>query len=725
MEIPRQPRGLGEGPLSTRRTGHACAQCRHRKQRCGGFTNGIKCRPCTTRKVKCSFQEEVMDLHHNPYFRMVSPKSPTASVEQQSVENFRLSPTSGALVSALTALDGAHEQPSTPAARGPDTQSGEREMPKQIESLLTRIAELERRSVVAPKDLNPYNQPPPSHPEPCFRLPLESGHVHREEPPNTLVSPATYHQSNAYSFSSSPGDVITDGPLKTLNRFHEDDPVEFEVLDPIARPILTQGESYVMFKLFFSHAHQHAPFLDVDSDSDPDRVRSSSTLLFLAILSIGARYWSASSRTSCWLHPRYHELVRLLDAEIMRVTLHPRQEDHRLETIQALLLCAHWMPLDKSADGERYQSRFSEAGAWHCLGLAIRWSSSLALEKTCHASFQNPETVTCLSARTFRTMLYLIESDHYLALSARRPSYLNPEPLNKVLSHFIRCPYTQPTDMRLVSLFQVAYGAHFTNCQPTTIESVEAFDRDVQLVERHFALRHGDQSMDTMSQHFPFTSLRWYRLSYTCAFLDSTDQNQRKGKALAWAVDWASQILIHLSKPSSPQEAAEHGIISSRLEPDPSVVDVMSFAIDHYFVVIAYAAFFLLNSWLRNLVDLNLRIDGQQTRTRLNSDPSSSLLFRLVDVAARTLEACSPPEGHLARRYVPLLRGLTDIILSDNLKSQYRNVDTGAATAADNNSILPDQMHANLGEGLWDIWQQAGLEPINWSSLLDDMSEVK
>jgi hypothetical protein len=40
-----------------------------------------------------------------------------------------------------------------------------------------------------------------------------------------------------------------------------------------------------------------------------------------------------------------------------------------------------------------------------------------------------------------------------------------------------------------------------------------------------------------------------------------------------------------------------------QLEPDQSVVDVMSFAIDHYFVVIAYASFVLVNSWLSNLMD--------------------------------------------------------------------------------------------------------------------------
>ncbi|KAJ4164357.1 hypothetical protein LMH87_006034 [Akanthomyces muscarius] len=58
MEMPVQPAGAGLGPLPAGRTGHACAQCRHRKQKCGGFTHDIKCRPCTTRRVKCSFQDE-------------------------------------------------------------------------------------------------------------------------------------------------------------------------------------------------------------------------------------------------------------------------------------------------------------------------------------------------------------------------------------------------------------------------------------------------------------------------------------------------------------------------------------------------------------------------------------------------------------------------------------------------------------------------------------------
>lgn len=105
-----------------------------------------------------------------------------------------------------------------------------------------------------------------------------------------------------------------------------------------------------------------------------------------------------------------------------------------------------------------------------------------------------------------------------------------------------------------------------------------------------------------MSPHFPFTSLRWYRLSYTCAFLDNIDQDQRKGKALMWAIQWASQILVYLSMPPS-SETLDTFISPTRLEPDPGIIKLMSFAIDHYYVVISYASFFLVNSWLRNFTD--------------------------------------------------------------------------------------------------------------------------
>jgi hypothetical protein len=210
-----------------------------------------------------------------------------------------------------------------------------------------------------------------------------------------------------------------------------------------------------------------------------------------------------------------------------------------------------------------------------------------------------------MMAKLFSCLIEYLPPICSLALSARRPSVLNPRLLNDVLNSFMQCKHVQPTDIRVASLFRVAYSANFTDCRPTTIESVEAFDTDVRLIEQHFSSSLGDKSTDSLSHHFPFTSLRWYRLSYACAFLDGTDPTQRKGKALTWAIGWAGQILLHLSRPPLPNDS-DSSAIPARLEPDPSVVDVMSFAIDHYFVVITYAAFFLVNSWLSNFMDCKL-----------------------------------------------------------------------------------------------------------------------
>jgi hypothetical protein len=105
------------------------------------------------------------------------------------------------------------------------------------------------------------------------------------------------------------------------------------------------------------------------------------------------------------------------------------------------------------------------------------------------------------------------------------------------------------------------------------------------------------------------------------------------------------------------------------------------------------------------------------------TDPSTSILFRLVDVAARTFEAASPPEGHLARRYAPLLRGMTDLIVSSStqtqVQAQLQGVGNTSAVMPDTN-LGPEFQSHHLGDDLWEMWQQAGLEPMIWSNILDD-----
>jgi hypothetical protein len=109
----------------------------------------------------------------------------------------------------------------------------------------------------------------------------------------------------------------------------------------------------------------------------------------------------------------------------------------------------------------------------------------------------------------------------------------------------------------------------------------------------------------------------------------------------------------------------------------------------------------------------------QQPDEVIGDAPSNSLLFRLVDVAARTLEAASPSEGHLARRYVPILRGMAGIVLSGNMQAQRMN--SGAnAVVTDPNSPPPEQLQSYWEAELWEIWQQAGLDSMFYPGMFDD-----
>ena len=82
-------------------------------------------------------------------------------------------------------------------------------------------------------------------------------------------------------------------------------------------------------------------------------------------------------------------------------------------------------------------------------------------------------------------------------------------------------------------------------------------------------------------------SLRWYRLAFASTLLPPSTDWRDAGSVFGMSIEWASQILFHLSAPTpkspfnmtaSPADIA--------LEPDPGIVEILSFAIDHYFVVV-------------------------------------------------------------------------------------------------------------------------------------------
>ena len=71
-----------------------------------------------------------------------------------------------------------------------------------------------------------------------------------------------------------------------------------------------------------------------------------------------------------------------------------------------------------------------------------------------------------------------------LALSARRPPTLLTTPIYNVLPRFLRGDWVQATDTRLASLLRVVQAAHVMGGRAESIESLEAFNEDVNAVER-------------------------------------------------------------------------------------------------------------------------------------------------------------------------------------------------------------------------------------------------
>jgi hypothetical protein len=111
-----------------------------RKHKCGGFTSATKCRPCTTRKVKCSFEDEVNDARYNPYLRLRrrSPSGPPSSSLPVGVGM-------DSVPAALVEIDGGDDAQASssssavPPAVAPNLSVVDGELQKQVELLKARL----------------------------------------------------------------------------------------------------------------------------------------------------------------------------------------------------------------------------------------------------------------------------------------------------------------------------------------------------------------------------------------------------------------------------------------------------------------------------------------------------------------------------------------------------------------------------------------------------------
>lgn len=182
-----------------------------------------------------------------------------------------------------------------------------------------------------------------------------------------------------------------------------------------------------------------------------------------------------ASQTSCQgLHNNYRAIVELLDSSMSRLLLQPNLSDVTLDHIRCLLLYIQWMPVEQNTSGIS-QTRCKSAhphrndcalmnedndiSAWSVLGLAIRYSLFLGLDRSAIAPF-SPYASKSPGQEDFarlRVWVNVLTCDCHLMLSAGLPGALDPEPVAKVGRAFSSNKNAlQPDDSRVAAISELA-----------------------------------------------------------------------------------------------------------------------------------------------------------------------------------------------------------------------------------------------------------------------------
>ncbi|KAJ7574410.1 hypothetical protein C8J56DRAFT_802909 [Mycena floridula] len=393
-------------------------------------------------------------------------------------------------------------------------------------------------------------------------------------------------------------------------------------------------------------------------------------VLLTAICSIGARYWpnelhKSSSRT---LHPRYHELISLLDQCIMSLLLRPSSSDMNLEAVQAILLYVQWMPLEPNPKGGRNsqpRSRFNDISAWSTIGVAIRLATFIGLDRIIEAPFNSPTDITEEDVRRMRVWMNLLSVDHHLAMTARLPASLDPAPAARIARAFGSHPRAERSDLKVAGLCELVGIVHRAGkfCGDASLSRLDPMS--LQKANAEFAewesvwavvMRNSGFDEDFHTQ-MPFTALRWYRLALNVVSLgprffsrNPEDIHAAAAVTLKTGIDAAAAMLycfsadpVHISHGSAPPP---------RLTISNAVSKSFRYSIDAYWITHAFAVVFLALAYDRGVIDEDLNIVSLHSQLPSHAVPAPqerSILYRLVRLAVDIFDCaatCAPAAHH-------------------------------------------------------------------------------
>ncbi|KAH8682142.1 hypothetical protein BX600DRAFT_447839 [Xylariales sp. PMI_506] len=635
------------------RANRACIACRARKQRCIPplNTNQLQapCQRCMRHGMTCSFETD---------------KPPSVAEE--------LGPSQLAhIVVELQRKINLHEQ---------------------------RLAELEleaqqsRKDVYQNAEATPvlgYDRRLPISPTGASEVTSKSSQARDHSLGTATSKPATFTMDNLDLASP----IAT---LRSLGALEGDVEGTFSPYDPVACGVIAIQEAQELFNIYFDHCHPWAPILNENLRSICMSLRKSSPVLFLCIVSIGARFWHGNS-----LHPKYFDIVALLDKAISQLAMFPSSSDANLNSVRALMLYLQWMPCslkegsqDDQTSGSSIKTRYNDLSAWTVFGIAIRYAAFLNLERQALAPFRS--TGTALSQEDFDTMrvwLNLVSYDCSLTHTSGLPLSIDPHPAARVVRQFCSDRLAQePGDTRYAALIELACIVHRAKSsigeypqRHPNIASLKKANVDMEEWERCWLSKLRQTRLQYLQ--LPFTSLRWYRLTLNSSLLRpllssstrvQTDIYQVSTLSfLETSLTAASQIILSLangadqfiwhlnsqSVDSFPKES--FGI-------DPVARTSLHHAVDATWISFTFAITYIVLCYVRDTIDDDLRIsnlpntNSPARRVPLKPRPDS-ILARLTRIAVDIFEAeTSGPEFRPEGGYEAVVRDAASLVLDQN-----------------------------------------------------------
>lgn len=408
--------------------------------------------------------------------------------------------------------------------------------------------------------------------------------------------------------------------------------------------------------------------------------------------------------------------MSLLDRYISRLVLRPRPCDINLDSVQALLLYAQWMPFDEN-HGEAAsripstpKSRYNDVSAWAVLGLAARYAKLLRINQQLATTGRNNYYEDDFAR--YRTYYNLISCDFNLMLSSGLPVSIDPTSTRQGMHEIVESGRSQlPGDLRIVALIELVAVTYQTlvkcgdfsgrNLDPRSLRSLNA---DLDHWERLWTIKLAHT--DSQHNQLPFTSVRWYRLALNSASLTplfSSEQQVRPRhsdlsslQCLESSLTAACQIVFSYSSNAGNlvfdiESQLPSSFPVGLFKLDREALHRMQYAVDSSWISFTFAITFLVLCFVRQVVDgmlepSDLMTHGiilirwienlqlcclQPENTESDLQPlnlqSSSVLNRLLRLA---LEVCSGIErfspfcpGHDYRKIImraASLVGVTD-----------------------------------------------------------------